>query len=202
MTAKHGPPKGEPWFWMTRAVLQSQGWRGLGINGRRLIDFLLIEHMNHGGKRNGYLLAPREQLIEFGIGGRLITSAIEEARAAQLIDVRPGTGRRPSTFTVKWLPVAVHEGEQQRSVAVHQGERQGYTKVNNKGRSSARRCTATGQIKGSPSYTPYKNSYQGRGDSTGTSGDGPAAEHVNGQAKDQPDHGPGDGQDLDGEVTS
>ena len=57
MSGKGGPPKGEPWVWLTRDLLRSQAWRGLGINARRLVDFLLIEYMNHGGKRNGHLLA-------------------------------------------------------------------------------------------------------------------------------------------------
>lgn len=130
---------------------------------RRLIDFLMIEHMNHAGQRNGHLLAPRDQLETFGIGRRLITAAIKEARASGLIDVKPGIGRQPSTFTLTWLPVAVHQGEQQAVLAVHEGEPQGVTKVNNNGRSSARRCTATGQIKGSRKCTPYKKFLPGRG---------------------------------------
>ena len=143
-------------------MLRSPAWQSLGINARRLIDFLMIEHMSHGGRHNGYLLAPREQLENFGIGRRLITGAIKEAQAAGLIDVKPGVGRQPSTFTLRWLPVAVHQGEQQVVVAVHEGELQGCTKVNNKARSSARRCTATAQNKGSRRCTPYKNSYHDR----------------------------------------
>jgi hypothetical protein len=146
-----GPPKGQPWVWIPREVLRSPAWRKLGINARRLIDFLLIEHMNHGGKENGFLLAPRNQLEAFGIGRRHITGAIEKALAAKLIDVKPGIGRRPSTFTLRWLPVAVHEGELQ-----------GCTKVNNKARSSARTCAATAQNKGSRRCTPYRSSYHDR----------------------------------------
>jgi hypothetical protein len=157
-----GPPKGQPWIWITREALRSPAWRKLGINARRLIDFLLIEHMNHGGKENGFLLAPRDQLQAFGIGRRLITGAIEEALAAKLIDVKPGIGRRPSTFTLRWLPVAIHGGVDQGVVAVHEGELQGCTKVNNKARSSARTCTATAQNKGSRRCTPYRSSYHDR----------------------------------------
>ena len=176
MSGKGGPPKGEPWVWLTRDLLRSQAWRGLGINARRLVDFLLIEYMNHGGKRNGHLLAPREHLEAFVIGRRHITAAIDEARIARLIDVKRGTGRRPSTFALTWLPLAVHEGEQQAPVAVHEGDRQGYTKVNSYGGSSARRDTATPEIKGARRDTPYRSSYRDRGDSTDLSGaepDGP-----------------------------
>jgi hypothetical protein len=154
-----GPPKGKPWVWLTRDLLRSASWQGLGINARRLVDFLLIEHMNHGGQANGFLLAPRRQLEEFGIGHRLITGAIEEARRAGLIDVKRGVGCRPSTFALTWLPLAAHP-----AAGVHQGERQGATKVNDKVRSRARTGTASAQNDGSRRCTPYKNSYQGRGD--------------------------------------
>jgi len=157
-----GPPKGQPWIWITREVLRRPAWRKLGINARRLIDFLLIEHMNHGGKENGFLLAPRDQLQAFGIGRRLITGAIEEALAAGLIDVKPGIGRRPSTFTPRWLPLAIHGDVDQGAVGVHEGELQGCTKVNNKARSSARTCAATAQNKGSRRCTPYRSSYHDR----------------------------------------
>lgn len=189
-----GPPKGQPWVWITRDVMRSEAWRSMSVNARRLIDFLMIEHMNHGGRRNGYLLAPRDQLEKFGIGRRLITAAIEEVRTARLIAVKRGTGRRPSTFTLTWLPVAVHEGEQQSSVAVHEGEPQGVTKVNSYARSSARRCTAKGQIKGSPSCTPYRSSYQGSSINTGvSSAAGARQSRVNGHAA---------GHDVDAEVVS
>jgi hypothetical protein len=157
MSAKRGgPPKGQPWVWLTRDMLAGSAWQGLGINARRLIDFLLIEHMSHGGQRNGYLLAPRDQLVDFGIGYRLISPAIKEARDSGLVDVKPGTGRRPSTFALTWLPVAGHEGE-----------RQGFTKVSNKPRSRTRRCPAKPGIKGSLSCTPYKNSYHDSSINTG-----------------------------------
>ena len=47
---------------LPRDLLESDAWRGLGINARRFLDFLMIEHLRHGGKHNGYLLAPQRQL--------------------------------------------------------------------------------------------------------------------------------------------
>ena len=57
---------------LPREVLESAAWRGLGINERRLVDFLMIEHMRQGGKRNGFLLAPQRQLYDFGIGEHFV----------------------------------------------------------------------------------------------------------------------------------
>jgi hypothetical protein len=146
MSDKAGaPPKGKPWIWLTRDMLKSPQWQGLSINARRLIDFLMIEHMSHGGQENGFLLAPRDQLVAFGIGYRLITPAIREAKASGVIAVKHGIGRRASTFALAWLPVAGHEGE-----------RQGFTKVSDKPRSRSPSYPTTAHSKGSLSCTPYK----------------------------------------------
>ena len=47
---------------LPRSLIQSDAWRAAGINTRRFIDFLLLEHMAHGGKANGKLKAPGRQL--------------------------------------------------------------------------------------------------------------------------------------------
>src|SRR5262245_44784376 len=93
-------PKGEPWVWLTRELLRSEAWSSLSINARRFIDFLLIEHLDHGGKENGKLLAPRRQLENAGIGARYVSPAIEEAVLLGFVDVKRGTGRRASTYAL------------------------------------------------------------------------------------------------------
>jgi hypothetical protein len=55
----NGQKRVEPFVMLPRELIASDAWRSLGINGRRLIDFLLLEHMGHGGKENGKLKAPR-----------------------------------------------------------------------------------------------------------------------------------------------
>lgn len=57
-----GPPKGKSWTWVTRDVLSSAAWRSMAINTRRLVDFLMAEHMAQGGRDNGRLMVPRQQL--------------------------------------------------------------------------------------------------------------------------------------------
>jgi len=106
MSAKmQGPPKGEPWFWMTREMLRSPHWQQLSINARRLVDFLLLENMDRAGKANGKLLAPRRQLAAFGIGTHYISNAIDEADESGFVDVKRGQGRIASTFALTWLPL-------------------------------------------------------------------------------------------------
>ncbi len=95
-------PKGEPWAWLTRELLTSEAWKGLGVNGRRLIDFLLVEHMNHAALANGALCATYDQLAEYGLTRCEILKAIQECEALGLIRVEHG-GRwnmtnQPSRF--------------------------------------------------------------------------------------------------------
>jgi hypothetical protein len=97
---------GEQFVKMPRNLLESDAWRALGINARRFIDFLMIEHMRQAGKRNGFLLAPHRQLYAFGVGAHFVTAAIEEAERAGLVDCKRGTGRRPSYYALTWIPLA------------------------------------------------------------------------------------------------
>lgn len=92
---------------LMRHVLESDGWRRLGINARRFIDFLMIEHMRKGGQQNGLLLAPRRELCEFGIGEHYVSDAISEAESAGLVVCTRGVGRRPSLYALTWLPIGV-----------------------------------------------------------------------------------------------
>ena len=62
------PKLTEAFVKLPRTLLESEAWRSLGINARRFLEFLMLEHMRHGGKKNGSLFAPRRQLERFGIG--------------------------------------------------------------------------------------------------------------------------------------
>ena len=87
------PPEGENWIWHTLASLDSPAWRSRSIHCRRLIDFLEIEHLRHGGADNGSLLATYNQLEAFGIGRRFIFGAIREAEQRGPVVVECG-GRK------------------------------------------------------------------------------------------------------------
>jgi hypothetical protein len=103
MTGKRG--KTEQFMMLPRGLIESDAWRDLTINARRFLDFLMIEHMRHGGRDNGYLLAPRRQLTAFGIGAHYISGAIDEVDRLGLVDCKRGIGRRPSCYSRTWLKV-------------------------------------------------------------------------------------------------
>ena len=96
------PPKDEPWVWLTRELVSSPAWRCRSINCVRLIDFLLVEHMNHAGTENGNLKATYDQLTAWGLTRSEICAAIDEAEFLGLVRFERG-GRwagtnQPSTY--------------------------------------------------------------------------------------------------------
>jgi hypothetical protein len=96
----------EPFVMLPRSLVASASWKSLGLQTRRLIDFLMLEHMRHGGRKNGFLTAPRKQLDEAGIHHDAVSRAINEAVALGLIDCIRGTGRAPNRYALTWLPLA------------------------------------------------------------------------------------------------
>jgi hypothetical protein len=88
---------------MPRDLLRSDAWRSLGINERRVIDFLLLEHLSKGGRENGNLKAPHRQLVRFGVCPRHTAKAISGAESRGLIACHRGGMRVATTYTISWL---------------------------------------------------------------------------------------------------
>lgn len=99
------PPDLMPFAMVPRDVMRSDAWRSLGINERRVIDFLLLEHLSKGGRENGSLKAPWLQLVEFGVAKNFITSAIVNLEACGLIGCQRGPRRTMNLYTLNWLPM-------------------------------------------------------------------------------------------------
>jgi hypothetical protein len=93
---------------LPRELLRSDAWRSQGINTRRFIDFLMLEHLAHGGAENGKLKAPYRQLEAFGVGARYCADAIRGAEDLGLADCCRGGLRVATTCTLTWLPL--HDG--------------------------------------------------------------------------------------------
>ena len=133
------PVKGEPWVKTPLHVAKAR--LRLSINAQRFLDFLMIEHMGHGGQRNGYLMAPRRQLQHAGIGARHVSSAIEEAEQSGLVVCQRGIGRRPNYYALSWLPMLIMTSE---------GIPQRYPKGSPKRRSDFRREVTKAENRGYP----------------------------------------------------
>ena len=105
---KFGPPKGKSWTWLTREMMESDAWLSLSPNAHRLIQFLMVEHMRHKSAANGRLLAPRRQLVAAGIRPAAVSAAIQQAIDLGFVDVKRGTGRAASTYSLTWYHL--HDG--------------------------------------------------------------------------------------------
>lgn len=104
-----GPPEGQPWTWMTNTMLGSITFRALGISARRILDFLLFEHAEHGGKANGHLAAPYRQLVAWGLTRADIRKGLEELIVTgfvlQTVEGRFSKGgTEAARYELTWLP--------------------------------------------------------------------------------------------------
>jgi hypothetical protein len=81
------PPPDRPWVWLTRELLSSEAWQTLSINERRVIDWLLIEQMNHAGTMNGQLRVSHRQFITWGVTKNKVAPAIHGLQARGLVRI-------------------------------------------------------------------------------------------------------------------
>jgi hypothetical protein len=85
-----GPPKDQPWSWYTVEMMQSDAWRDMSINGRRMLDLLEIEHLKHGGYENGNLVMTYAQFVANGIRRESTPATIAELERLGWIEVTRG----------------------------------------------------------------------------------------------------------------
>jgi len=92
------------------AMLRSPALRVLSLTGRRILDRLEIEHLNHGGKENGKLTVTFANLKKFGMANpNDIARGFRELRALGFIEVtragRAGIGehRISNQFRITYL---------------------------------------------------------------------------------------------------
>ena len=88
------PPTGELWAWLSLELLASIAWRRASQHCRKFIEYLILQHFDHGRNENGNLMATYDQLRPWGIRQVLIHEAIEEAIFLGLV-VRTQEGRNP-----------------------------------------------------------------------------------------------------------
>jgi len=77
--------------------------KALGINARRLLEYLEVEHMNHAGTENGNLIATHKQLREWGIPKSQIAKAIDQAEDLGFIEVQRGGRNYPSRYRLTYF---------------------------------------------------------------------------------------------------
>jgi hypothetical protein len=104
------------WVFHTLELLCSPAWRGRSVNCMRLLEFLEIQHLQHGGYENGHLIATFDQLVAFGIGRRFISDTIAEAENRRLVvaekHARLSLAKsNPTTFRLTYLHTRAPNGK-------------------------------------------------------------------------------------------
>jgi hypothetical protein len=91
-------------------LLESPAHRVLSLSALRVLDRILIEHANHGGKENGKLPVTYEHFVELGMDRHAIAPAIRELAALGFIEItergHPSAGefRNPNKFRLTFIP--------------------------------------------------------------------------------------------------
>jgi hypothetical protein len=92
-------------------MLESPAWRALSLSAHRLLDFLDVLNRQHGGKRNGTLVATFDQLsAAYGTDRHAIASAVREACALGFVVImRQGCAgnadqRQPTQYRLTYHP--------------------------------------------------------------------------------------------------
>lgn len=91
------------------SLLESPGYQALNFPAFKILAFLKLEHVRHGGAENGRLLAPHRQLQALGISPRKIKPALAMLEAFGIIRVTTDgerLGGRPNAarYALTWLP--------------------------------------------------------------------------------------------------
>lgn len=107
-----GPPKGEPWCWLTKEMVSTTAFRSLDGNALQALFRVLVEHMAHAGTENGNLVVTYDDFAAWGIRRPSVSKALEDLKRAGLLRVvvqggrSYGGARVPSRYRLTWLPTA------------------------------------------------------------------------------------------------
>ncbi len=104
-----GPPKDEPWIWLTREMLESAAFRSLSRRAQQCLFRICIENMAHAGRENGGLIVTYEDFVAYGVRRSSIASAIRELEEAGFLadtlrgGLAHGVAKIPSRYRLTWL---------------------------------------------------------------------------------------------------
>jgi hypothetical protein len=100
-----------PFAPMPLVLVDSLPYRSLNAPARRLLDFIIREHLLHFGQANGKLHAPYAQLERWGISSSDIRPSLDMLEAFGLIwrtnePERLGRREKAAQYALTWLPTA------------------------------------------------------------------------------------------------
>lgn len=104
-----GPPKDEPWIWLTREMLESPAFRSLTHRAQQCLFRICIENMNHAGRENGALIVTYDDFVAYGVRRSSIADAIRELEEAGFLadtirgGLAHGVAKIASRYRLTWL---------------------------------------------------------------------------------------------------
>ena len=78
-------PNGEPYVFIPLSMFESPAWTTLSLAARRVYERLMIEHMRHGGTKNGQLPCTYSDFEKFGVRRKSIAVALDQLVALGFI---------------------------------------------------------------------------------------------------------------------
>src|SRR5262245_49156431 len=102
-------PEDEPWFWLTRGMLESCAWRAMPLVARKAVERVMVEHMKHAGHDNGSLIVTTDDFVKYGIPRRSVPHALAVSEALGFLQITRGrlsygTARQPNRFLLTMRP--------------------------------------------------------------------------------------------------
>src|SRR4029077_9771971 len=109
MSTKPKRPKEPAYVKLRMEMLENQAWRALSAAAKCVLERLMIEHMRHGGTRNGHLICTHKDFGEYGIRYPSIAPAIRKCVAHGIVVItdrgwRAAAHGRPAQYRLTFLP--------------------------------------------------------------------------------------------------
>jgi hypothetical protein len=107
---------GQQFIMHPRELRESVAWRYLPDNGRRVLDRLELEHMQHGGLENGALPCTYDDFAEAGIRRPSVALALRQCVALGFLEITQRGGRSraenrwPSKYRLTYVQGAGKSG--------------------------------------------------------------------------------------------
>jgi hypothetical protein len=118
----------EPFLMLPVSLLQNPGWRILNLSARRVLDRIVVEHLNHVGIKNGELPVTYQNFVDHGVDRHAIKQALTDLTALGFIKItRPGRSgnanfRQPTLYELTICPT-ISELSGQQVPATHSWRR-------------------------------------------------------------------------------
>jgi hypothetical protein len=109
--AENKPPPGTPFVWLTMPMIQSPAFRAMSGGAHQILARVMLEHMAHGGGKNGELVVTYGNFVQYGMRRNSVLGFLMEAMALGFIGrTREGVKAfgqfqgSPALYRLTWLP--------------------------------------------------------------------------------------------------